>query len=129
MAYWTKEELEEVLENDFLLNPKAFSPGGTNDAVVDSMIICFALDREWTELFAKWVDNYTITDGKYEYINHFYGDTFQPAIGSSGCPPKELEIERILEHYKRVKKWLDDKERHYGFERGNLAIMDYAINY
>ena len=112
---YTKTDLEHILEKDFLLNPKAFSPGRTNDDMVDSMLICFALDREWTELFAKWVDNYTITgmNGK-EYLE-------RSAVKLSD---KEPEIKRILEHYERVKGWLEDKEKYTDWERGDLEIVE-----
>ena len=56
MAY-TKEELEKILEEDFLLDHDAFGPGRRNDNVVDSMIICHCLDRDWWEWFAKKAEN------------------------------------------------------------------------
>jgi len=142
---YTKEELEQILEKDFLLNPRAFSPGRTNNDVVDSMIICFILDREWTELFAKWVDNYEEQHGEYWYINHWKGIEKQIGgiiIGNCyQCPEKENEIKRILEHYERVKNWIEKREEYsiearengynelYPFEHGNLDLMEYSINY
>jgi len=127
---YNKEELEHILENDFLLNPKAFSPGRTNDDMVDSMIICFALDRDWTELFAKWVENYEVVKDGVMYIDHRTDKVHEnPYYGSRWIPFKNYEIERILEHYERVKRWLVDKEAG-GYERGVLyPIMDYCINY
>ena len=128
---YTKTDLEHILEKDFLLNPKAFSPGRTNDDMVDSMLICFILDREWTELFAKWVDNYTITgmNGE-EYFE-------RSAVKLSD---KEPEIKRILEHYERVKKWIEgkvevqnrlfaDKPELINWKPGNCSLMDWSINY
>ena len=50
---WTKEELKDILQHDFIENPKAFTSGRRNDDMVDSMCICFALDEEWTEMYAK----------------------------------------------------------------------------
>ena len=137
---YTKEELEQILENDFLLNPKAFSPGRTNNDMVDSMLICFILDREWTELFAKWMDNYVETVGKYEYVNHCHGLSYKPIIGSDEMPPLEIEKDRILEHYRRVKKWINDnvnrQNRIYknnpemiSWKPGNTSLMAFAINY
>ena len=127
---YTKEDLEEILERDFLLNPAAFISGRTNDNVVDSMVICFALDREWLELFAKWVENYEVVKDGVMYIDHRINKIQEnPYYGSSFIPFKEYEINRILEHYERVKHWLEDKEAG-GYERGVLyPIMDYCINY
>jgi len=136
---YTKEELENILMNDFLLNPKAFSPGRTNDDMVDSMLICFILEREWTELFAKFVDNYTIKQGKYEYLCHALpGDKY--IVGSDACPPLDIDTERILEHYERVKKWIEgnvkyqeyifkDKPEMINWKPGNTNLMDWSINY
>ena len=50
MAY-TKDELREILDKDFMQNENAFAPGGTNDDMVDSMCICFALDEDWDQYF------------------------------------------------------------------------------
>ena len=128
---YTKEELERILENDFLLNPMAFSPGRTNDDVVDSMCICFAIDREWTELFAKWVDNYETEHDGVEYISHFprTHEVKPREWNSAMVPEKDREIERILEHYERVKQWLEGKEKHGNYIRGEHDIMGYSINY
>ena len=127
---YTKKEIEDILENDFLLNPKAFSAGRTNDDVVDSMVMCFACDREWTELFAKWVENYEIVHDGQEYIDHRVNKLEEnPYYGSKYIPFKEYEIKRILEHYERVNSWLMNKELE-GHERGILyPIMEYCINY
>ena len=136
MTQYTAIELEAILENDFLLNPKAFSPGRTNDDMVDSMLICYVLDREWTELFAKWVDNYTEPHGAYDYINHWKGLRFpsssgQPIIGSDSCPEKEIEIERIIGHYNRVKDWLETRDMcDLQFIKNNINyVMKFSINY
>ena len=118
---YTKTDLEKILENDFLLNPKAFSPGHTNDDMVDSMLICFVLDREWTELFAKWVDNYSFTgvNGK-EYIER----------SKINIQEKDPEIDRILKHYERVNHWIDQKQTFGRWKPGDLSIFeDYNINY
>jgi len=141
--HYEKEELERILEHDFLLNPHAFSPGRTNDDMVDSMLICFILEREWTELFSKWTDNYQVSVGDYEYINHTDFPIDRVSVGNSyQCPLASLEIERILGHYNRVKKWIQDREdrseyrREHGWDKdkyefvpGNLDLMVYAINY
>ena len=99
---WTKEALEKILQEDFIENFSAFRPGRRNDDMVDSMCICFALDKEWTEMYAKHVDNCN--------INENYFDNY------------------LKEHYKRVKKWLNSKEI-IGYKRGEFEIMNFAINY
>lgn len=130
---YTRQEMKDILEHKFLLNPEAFSSGRTNDDVVDSMILCFALEEEWTELFAKWVDNYTITtQAGQEYIRH-KPIGIGPQYSSALWPEKEGEIKRILEHYQRVNKWLLDKEAN-GYTRGldeneHNEILNYLINY
>ena len=131
MPYYYKEELERILENDFLLNPHAFDRGRTNDDVVDSMLMCLATEREWTELFAKWVDNYTVEFKGDECIKHDIG---APTLYN--CCIKQKEISRILKHYERVKAWIEKK----GWldedwikstpEQDRINdIMSYAINY
>ena len=99
---WTKEELKDILQHDFIENPKAFTSGRRNDDMVDSMCICFALDEEWTEMYAKRTDNCDVDD---DYFDKYLSD-----------------------HYERVKSWLEDKEQ-CGFNRGEYDIMAYAINY
>ena len=101
---WTKEELKDILQYDFIENPKAFTNGRRNDDMVDSMCICFALDEEWTEMYAKHCDNFPEHDGRYY---DFY----------------------VREHYERVKNWLDAKEDMSSYNRGEDHIMVYAINY
>ena len=133
MTEYTKGELEQILENDFLLNSKVFEHGRTNDDVVDSVLICAALDRPWEEFFAKWLDNYTKKSGDgFEWIEH--EPKFSPF--SYYNPNKDYEVVRILAHYNRVKDWAERK----GWfneewldktpERFRInAIMLYAINY
>ena len=43
---YTKEELEKILDEQFINNPKAFEPGRRNDDTVDCMIIahCCGID-------------------------------------------------------------------------------------
>ena len=43
MAAWTKKDLKQVLQEDFIENWDAWSAGRRNDDMVDSMCICFAL--------------------------------------------------------------------------------------
>lgn len=99
----TKEELKSYLQNEFIDNPNAFIAGHRNDDMVDSMCICFALDEEWTEMYAKHSDNFVVHGSDYfkEYLE---------------------------DHYERVKDWLDNKEAS-GYNRGETDIMNYAINY
>lgn len=104
MVAWTKDDLKKALEKDFLTNPCAFGPGKRNDDVVDSMCICFALDEEWTEMFAKWCDE-------------------------RGYDKDHPHVKRVLEHYDRVKKWLDGKEASGHYKRGETDIMIFAIDY
>lgn len=99
---WDKEELKNILQRDFIENVDVFNAGHRNDDVVDSMCICFALDEEWTEMYAKWVDNHHIDE---DYFSH-----------------------HLKTHYERIKKWLEDKEA-CGYTRGELDIMNYSINY
>lgn len=40
---YTKQELEEILQNDFFANPKVFTSGRRNDDAVDFSIICWCL--------------------------------------------------------------------------------------
>ena len=100
---WTKEELRKILQDDFIENSEAFTEGRRNDDMVDSMCICFALDEEWTEMFAKHADNFGIKNE--HYFNKYLSD-----------------------HYERVKNWLETKEAS-GYVRGEVDIMSYAINY
>lgn len=114
MAY-TKEELREILQKDFIEDPFAFTSGRRNNDMVDSMCICFALDEEWTEMYAKHADNYV------EHSDH-------APNSQNGLPFNYFDI-FLKEHYERVKKWLEDKENISGYNRGETDIMDYAINY
>ena len=122
MSY-TREEIKNILENDFLLSKTAFLPGHTNDDVVDSMLMCAAIEEEWTELFAKWVDAHTTTDRLK--VNKY--------LHSSSA---EREIKRITKHYERVKKWMEKKgwlspewyEATTEQERID-KLMGYTINY
>jgi len=100
---FTKEQLKEILQEDFINNPDAFTAGRRNDDVVDSMCICHALNEEWTEMYAKHADNFA--DHDQDYFN-----------------------KHVKEHYERVKEWLDDKAVR-GYEPGYIDIMCYAINY
>ena len=102
---WTKEELKEILQKDFIDNQDAFITGRRNNDMVDSMCICFALDEEWTEMYAKRADNFLLKDDGAEYFDKY-----------------------LVDHYERVKKWLDQKEAN-GYVRGEVDIMNYAINY
>ena len=45
MAYYTKDDLVEIIERDFIDNEKCFAPGRRNDDAVDLSIICWCLDR------------------------------------------------------------------------------------
>ncbi len=107
---WTKEELEKILQEDFIDNYYAFDGGRRNNDMVDSMCICFALDREWTEMWAKHVDNYE--------------ENYKNAYGGG----KAFFDKFLKDHYERVKKWLEQKEA-AGYKRGETDIMKYAINY
>lgn len=100
---WTKEELKEILQKDFIENADAFTSGRRNNDMVDSMCICFALDEEWTEMYAKHCNNFEDHDG--DYYDLYVG-----------------------EHYERVNNWLEAKED-IGYERGDMLIMNYSINY
>lgn len=104
MVAWNKDDLKKVLEEDFITDPDAFRPGKRNDDVVDSMCICFALDEEWTEMFAKWCDENDLDEN-------------------------DPKVKCVLEHYDRVKKWLDGKEASGLYKRGETDIMIFAINY
>lgn len=104
---WTKEELKNILQLHFIEEPFAFTAGRRNDDMVDSMCICFALDEEWTEMYAKHVDNcYT----------------------GFGSVVSVRDWKYIEPHYERVKKWLEQKEAN-GYKRGEFDIMSYSINY
>jgi len=137
VAKYTKEDIKNILENDFLLNPKAFMSGRTNDDVVDSMLMCAAIEEEWTELFAKWVDNHTVVINDIEYINHTIEKPGISALpGSKYKPLKATEIPRIQNHYERVKKWIDNRGWYDAGWRDEISIQDiidklmlYAINY
>lgn len=101
---WTKDELEEILQKDFIEEERAFASGRRNDDMVDSMCICFALDKEWTEMYAKHADNFPEHD-------QGYFDRY------------------VCEHYERVKNWLESKEASGLYTRGEPSIMVYSINY
>lgn len=47
------EDIPEVLERDFILEPKAFGPGRRNDDTVDFMILCWCTDVEYRPLLGK----------------------------------------------------------------------------
>ena len=131
MKIYTKEQLQKILENDFLLNPEAFTSFTQYD-VQDSMCICHCLEREWTELFAKWVDNYSIVHDGKEYINHLKTAPKAHEYGTRMVPEKEREIERILDYYESMKHLFVTNELH-GKARwgrvGTMDAMDYTVNY
>lgn len=106
---WTKDELKEILQKDFIDNVDAFTAGRRNDDIVDSMCICFALDEEWIEMYAEHVDNWYFDD-------------------EMGRQSANYDWNHIKPHYERVKKWLNQKESN-GYNRGETDIMTYAINY
>lgn len=104
MTAYTPEELEKILEDDFINNPYAFTSGRRNDDVVDAMCICFALNKHFYE--DVWLEHEVRTPSKNnEYYTMFVED-----------------------HVVRVKKWLDGKEN-AGYIPGTTEIMGYAINY
>lgn len=126
------EDLQEIFEQDFLLDPSTFEQGKTKADVVDSLCICHCLDREWTEFFAKWVDNFTIEyDGK-EYINHLQRTPEHHEYGTALVPPLEWEINHILSYYEDYKDYFVTNEL-LGKARwgrvGTMDAMDYCINY
>ena len=51
MTVYTKEELEGILENDFICNPNVFKPGRRNDDAVDMSIICWCLGKNPIDVF------------------------------------------------------------------------------
>ena len=116
MSY-TKEELHEILEKDFMEEPNAFGPGRTNDDMVDSMCICFALDEDWDQFYTDWLAVHIEIINGEEYI---HGLKLQGRFG---------EDARIQEHHERVDKWLYNKWICNHYNRGEDAIMTFAINY
>ena len=124
---WEKEDLEEILERDFIENPNAFRRGCTNDDMVDSKLICFSLNRSWEAMFDQWCQkNTVIADDGREY---FKRDVDEDGTVQWWYPTKKREINRIEEHRDRVDAWLNYKEKYSGYVRGETDIMDYAINY
>ena len=113
MAY-TKDELRKILDEDFMQNENAFAPGRTNDDMVDSMCICFALDEDWSEFFNKWMLRHIDIINGAAYLHGFK------------C---KLEKIRIEEHQGRVDKWLYNKWICNHYQRGETDIMTFAINY
>ena len=113
MAY-TKDELREILDKDFMQNENAFAPGGTNDDMVDSMCICFALDEDWDQFFNKWLLLHTEISKGRAWIHNRY---------------EQSEVARIQEHHDRVDKWLYNKWICNHYQRGETDIMTFAINY
>jgi hypothetical protein len=43
---YSEADLKNILDSDFILNPKAFGPGCRNDDTVNCMIICWCLGLE-----------------------------------------------------------------------------------
>ena len=129
------QDLRDILENDFMTNPNAFGPGRTNDDMVDSMCICFALGEDWDEFFKKFVELHTVTYNGEEFLtgtwNCYHLDRFQDNGNNVAWwyQRKDSDISRIREHAIRVAAWLDDKEEYGGYERGSSEIMYYSINY
>jgi len=135
MAQYNPQDLRDILENYFMQNPHAFGPGRTNDDMVDSMCICFALDEDWEEMFKKFVDTHTVTHDGEEFLtgtwNRYHLERF--ADNGKDIPHwyrrKDSDIRRIREHADRVAAWLEDKEEYGGYEKGSSEIMYYSINY
>lgn len=109
---YTKEGLKNIL-NNFLEDENTFAPGRTNDDMVDTMCVCFALDEDWDEFFNMWLFKHTEVINNESYIHGF--STLQ-------------EIPRIEEHHERVSAWLDNKWMNEHYQRGEDNIMLFAIN-
>lgn len=101
---WERDDLLEILERDFINDPKAFTVGRRNDDCVDAMCICHALGDKW-----------------------FYEDVWTPHAKKHGKDEHEYKA-HVLPHVLRIDKWLGDKSS-AGYARGDFDIMDYAINY
>lgn len=101
---WERDDLLEILERDFIDDPKAFTAGRRNDDCVDAMCICHALGDKY-----------------------FYEDVWIPHAKKHG--KDEFEYTHYVQpHVIRIDDWLGDKSS-AGYVRGDFDIMDYAINY
>lgn len=135
MAQYDPQDLRDILKSDFLYNPHAFGPGRTNDDMVDSMCICFALGEDWDEFFKKFVATHTVVSHGEEFLTgtwHCYRLNRFTENGKDipyWYQRKDSDISRIREHADRVAAWLEDKEEYGGYERGSSEIMYYSINY
>lgn len=129
---YTDKELRAILDNDFVGNPNAFIPGRTNDDMVDSMCICFALGIDWNTMFDAFVQAHTVTyfgeeflTGQLKYIDPDKYTDHIPWFYAR----KDADLARIDEHAERVAAWLEDKEKYGGYKRGEHDIMGYALHY
>ncbi len=130
---YTEQGLREILDKDFVENKDAFGPGRTNDDMVDSMCICFALNISWDTMFEAFVSKHTVTYFGEEFLEgqlkHVDPDKYTDHIPWF-YSRKEADLERIMEHAERVASWLCDKEKYSGYKKGEFDIVsDYSINY
>lgn len=104
MTQYNVADLMNILDSDFIMNPKAFAAGRRNDDVVDAMCICFALNL------------------------HFYEDVW--CKHQKQCGEDDTYYQRnVLPHVERIDKWLCDKQKYQGYTPGEMDIMVYSINY
>lgn len=73
--------LAEKILDDIQNDNHAFEPGHRNDCVVNSMIACRYLDKDWAEWFDE---HWTMSDGVQEHV-----DRVEPYLGSWFAKGKE----------------------------------------